>query len=109
MYDPLPVDPLDALLRTPPGVDVAPIDPLNEFLDRLRPPFADRAACVDPPEGVTWFPGPGQDHRPAIAICETCVVVDECQAYAVNEGLDGIWGGLTTRARRLSDAGSAAA
>ncbi|MFT3854792.1 MAG: WhiB family transcriptional regulator [Ilumatobacteraceae bacterium] len=76
---------------------------LAELLATLHPPawHAD-AACREHPE-LTWFPARGgaADVAAAVAICDTCLVRDECLADADqrHERL-GIWGGTTARQRR---------
>ena len=57
------------------------------------------------PEGMTrtawtsmWFPAAGERLRPALDICATCPVVADCRTDAAD---DGIWGGQTTRPRRI--------
>jgi WhiB family redox-sensing transcriptional regulator len=62
--------------------------------------WLDRARCrgLDPEQffvrGVTQA-------RPALRICERCVVKDECLQYALDHEIDfGVWGGLTERQRR---------
>lgn len=64
--------------------------------------WQDHAACRghDP---ATFFPEKGDVDgiRAAIAICETCPVVDACREHAVDaRELEGIWGATTGRQRR---------
>lgn len=67
----------------------------------LKAPWRKLAACrgADP---ELWFPHPGQDGRPAIAVCAGCCVRLECLADAIdaNEKL-GIWGGLPEARRTI--------
>lgn len=68
-----------------------------------RPDWAHRAACAAP--GVDrriFFPGQGEDARPAKAICARCPVAVECLTFALDNGERfGIWGGTSQRERRL--------
>lgn len=57
------------------------------------------AACVGYPT-AWWFPGRGDDLRPAKKICAACPVRVECIEYALETGsLHGIFGGLSHRQR----------
>lgn len=39
--------------------------------------------------------------RPALRLCERCVVKEQCLQYALDHDIDfGVWGGLTERQRR---------
>lgn len=49
----------------------------------------------------TFFPGQGDDVRPAREMCNVCPVAVECLAYALDHGEKyGIWGGTSERERR---------
>lgn len=65
--------------------------------------FMGKAACrgCDPD---LWFPERGQDSSQAKKICdEQCPVERECLEYAVkNNILVGIWGGQSSRQRRIT-------
>lgn len=53
------------------------------------------AACrgMDPSRFVP-LPGSGHVVRGSIAICRTCVVIDDCARHAKQHGIkEGIWGG----------------
>jgi WhiB family redox-sensing transcriptional regulator len=70
-----------------------------------RPAWMGFGACRHHPE-LTWFPGRGDVVmvRAAVAVCRTCPVVDECRQYGLDRGeREGIWGGLSRRARRRLD------
>jgi WhiB family redox-sensing transcriptional regulator len=59
-----------------------------------------RAACVgvDP---ELWFPvGPLADVSEARAVCVGCPVRAVCLAWALERGVQGVWGGLTEDERR---------
>lgn len=69
-----------------------------------RPAWMADAACREHPE-LSWFPGRGEDVRPAMAVCGGCLVRQECAAYAESldrgaDPLEGIWAGLSARRRR---------
>ena len=64
-----------------------------------RPTWMARGACRDRPD-VNFFPARGEDARPAMALCAECPVAEQCLAYAVREGLLGVWGGTSERERR---------
>jgi hypothetical protein len=70
----------------------------SELLELLAPLFARPAwqadaACREHPE-VNFFPTTDADPRPALAICSTCAVRDECAAFARSfEAEVGVWGG----------------
>lgn len=62
--------------------------------------WTSRAACRDH-EPALFFPSPGADERPALAICAGCEVRSDCLGYALSAGERyGIWGGTTQRHRR---------
>ena len=67
----------------------------NDTLSLLgftRPDWQKDAACREHPE-VNFFPERGESTAPAKAVCSTCLVADECAAYALENGIkDGIWG-----------------
>src|SRR5690242_1092783 len=81
-------------------------EPLD--LDELvhRPAFHADAACKE--SSANFFPRVGEDSRPAKAVCHTCLVQDECRAWALAQGttLSGIWGGTTGLERRMMRRGS---
>jgi WhiB family redox-sensing transcriptional regulator len=64
------------------------------------------AACRDLP--VDWFfPEQGPDDwyhlRRAVAVCESCPVIEQCLKYALTfeaRSLPGIWGGTSENQRR---------
>ena len=64
------------------------------------------AACRDLP--VDWFfPEQGPDAwfhlRRAVAVCESCPVIEQCLKYALTfeaRSLPGIWGGTSENQRR---------
>jgi WhiB family redox-sensing transcriptional regulator len=71
------------------------------MIDEGRPAWHKDAACKGASPGVSWFPEAGEDHRPALRVCEACPVNQDCLAWALEQGpqLDGIWSG-TTRSQR---------
>lgn len=75
-----------------------------DFADLLnRPAWMKDALCREHPE-VVWFPGRGEDARPAKALCARCLVQPECLDYAESITVpmppSGIWGGTSERERR---------
>lgn len=78
---------------------------LEELLAAIeRPAWHAQAACRG--KGPDrWFPGQGDDLRPAREVCATCPVREPCLEAARTER-NGIWGGLSERERkRLRRAG----
>jgi hypothetical protein len=76
---------------------------LPELLELIRystPAWHRDAACKEHPE-LSWFPRRHRDIRRAKRVCESCLVVDLCRAWALSqpEPLVGIWGGLTQNER----------
>lgn len=64
-----------------------------------RPAWQQHAAC----HGMTalFFPGRGEDARPARAICAGCPVRTECLDFAIDGGdHHGVFGGTSERERR---------
>jgi WhiB family transcriptional regulator, redox-sensing transcriptional regulator len=62
--------------------------------------WLDRARCrgVDPDQ---FFVRGVAQARPALRICDRCVVKEQCLQYAIDNEIDfGVWGGLTERQRR---------
>lgn len=62
--------------------------------------FMDLGSCrgVDPD---VFFPDRGESLAPAMAICDQCIVRDECLEYALDNGERfGVWGGTSERERR---------
>jgi WhiB family redox-sensing transcriptional regulator len=74
--------------------------------------WQEEAACRELPVDY-FFPEQGPDAwhqlRRAVAVCESCPVIEECLKYALsfgNRDLPGIWGGTSENQRRamlLSD------
>ena len=65
----------------------------------------DSALCaqVDP---ALWFPPPGGGVSKAKRTCSRCPCAEECRAWAVPQAdLEGVWGGLSERERRLARKG----
>ena len=65
-----------------------------------RPSWMADAACKEHPD-LSWFVGKGVSVRRQRAVCQQCLVRDECLDYAL-DGRDqyGMWGGLTLPERR---------
>ncbi len=61
------------------------------------------AACAAPNVPHEWFfpdEEKGETSVRAIAICNDCVVREECLAYSLLHGEEGVWGGQSERQRR---------
>jgi WhiB family redox-sensing transcriptional regulator len=64
----------------------------------------DTAVCaqVDP---EVWFPtrelhdGVPTTSTQAVALCNTCPLIDPCRDYALLNSVEGVWGGTTDRER----------
>lgn len=85
---------------------------IGELFDllRRRPAFHADAACREAPPDVSWFIERGGDPASAKAVCQRCLVVDECRAWALKQGdaLEGLWGGLSKHERAVARRGMAA-
>lgn len=82
MDDEVPDPFYDALMR---GVDV--------FLLFERPEWHAEAACRG--SDANFFPGQGENFRPAKNVCMACPVSEPCRAWAIERNeKHGIWGGL---------------
>lgn len=89
-------------------VDRAPWLTLNDELEEVlagleqlltRPAWQADAACREHPE-IDFFPLNGDDARPAQRVCSTCLVRDDCLAFATHDNsLNGVWGGTTEQLR----------
>jgi WhiB family redox-sensing transcriptional regulator len=64
-----------------------------------RPPWYADAACRGMDQRL-FFPPRGETADEARAVCASCPVREPCRALAVDEQLDGIWGGTSRRQRR---------
>ena len=49
-----------------------------------------------------WFPDAdeGETAVKAIKVCADCIVVEECLAYALVHGEQGVWGGTSEKTRK---------
>jgi WhiB family redox-sensing transcriptional regulator len=66
-----------------------------------RPLWYSDALCSEYPE-LSWFDEHPARSEAVKAVCDRCLVRAECAAFAAEQrDLVGIWGGLTTRERRL--------
>jgi hypothetical protein len=90
---------------------VLDVGDLLELLSTGRPAWHADAACREAPAAVSWFIERGQDPRPAKAIWGRCLVVDDCRAWALDQGpeLDGVWAGASRAERAIQRRGLAAA
>ncbi len=91
------------------GDECSEIGDLLELI-RRRPPWHADAACREAPADVSWFIERGGDPGPARAVCQRCLVVDECREWALDQGpeLQGIWGGMSRAERAVARRGMAA-
>lgn len=63
-------------------------------------PWMQDAACTRTDPDL-FFPGTGMSTYRAKAVCRACPVVTECLMYAMSQPhMDGVWGGMSERARR---------
>lgn len=76
--------------------EVGDVADLLDLLDH-RPDWHRRAACRGGVGGVDFFAGGAAAVERARAVCTGCVVVEECGAWALEQGpeLHGTWGGMT--------------
>jgi hypothetical protein len=53
---------------------------------------------------VSWFPTRLDNGRAAKAICDGCLVVSECRAWALAQPgeLDGVWAGMSKAQRAIA-------
>lgn len=71
---------------------------VNEIANEVA--WIERGNCVGQ-DTALFFPTRGASQKDAKALCATCPVKVECLEYAmVNTIRDGVWGGLSERARR---------
>lgn len=61
--------------------------------------WVEYSACADA-DPALFFPTRGQPTDEAKAICQTCVVIEECREWALLHERHGVWGGLSERERR---------
>lgn len=82
------------------------VDPLEvhvALVDLLaRPSWHADAACREHPE-LSFFPERGEPVHEQRAVCSRCLVRVECLAAALDRGYiePGMWGGTSSRERRL--------
>lgn len=83
-------------------VSAAERDP-SGFLRRLaslRPTWHADALCAGEPVGL-FFPAAGHPNQPGIDICGRCPVRRQCLKWAIDNDIRfGIWGGMSTPARK---------
>lgn len=80
--------------------EVSEVGYLLEMLTRGRPAWMKDAGCLEHPE-LNWFPGRGENARPAVRVCEGCLVRWPCLEWALaTSAEDGIFGGFTAPQRR---------
>lgn len=68
--------------------------------DESEQPWATRAACRGFDSAI-FFPGQDGNAEPALRVCESCPVEEDCLQYALETRQRyGVWGGTTERQRR---------
>ena len=61
----------------------------------------DGASELQKPGDGNFFPNRGHPKKEVVKICNSCPVQEECLSFAVLNGeRQGMWGGLTSGARR---------
>lgn len=87
---------LDLLAALMADVPVIPVG-----MRYMKPSWMRDALCLEHPE-VSFFPGRGESVAPAKGVCSSCIVRDECLAYALDIGwtVFGIWGGTSESERK---------
>jgi WhiB family redox-sensing transcriptional regulator len=63
-------------------------------------PLLDGALCAQIDVGDMFFPAKGGSTAQPKAVCRLCPVQAECLQYALDNPVDGVWGGTTVRERR---------
>lgn len=71
----------------------------NVIYKDADPEWRRQAACRGASTGI-FFPQPGEDVRPAIAVCAGCPVREPCLAFALQSSQPGVWGGKSEKERR---------
>ena len=68
------------------------VEVLLDLLAGFRPGWHADALCQEYPE-VNFFPPRGEHPRPALAVCSRCLALEECRAWALDQGgaLPGVW------------------
>ena len=83
-------------------VFVAMSNSFDEFVKQIvaRPSWMGRASCKNL-DVEMFFPKRGLPKKEVVRICGACPVREECLSFAVLNGeRQGMWGGLTSGARR---------
>ena len=74
----------------------------DQFVKQIvdRPSWMGRASCRNLATEF-FFPNRGHPKKEVVKICNSCPVQEECLSFAVVNGeRQGMWGGLTSGARR---------
>lgn len=67
-------------------------------------PNLTNASCADSATPELWFPHPADDRSAPVAICQTCPIRQACLDYAIDNKMDGVWGGvLLARGREVPE------
>lgn len=72
------------------------------MLDAVLGGKAKEGKCYNHPD-PDWFhiPGNGDNLKYQKDFCKGCKILDECLDYAIRNDVSGVWGGTTTRERRM--------
>lgn len=90
--------------------DIPDPDPegLAELLGAIGrlPAWQRDALCREPDYAdLPWFPERGESTAPAKAVCERCIVADECASFAIEtDAKDGVWAGANPATLRKRSA-----
>jgi WhiB family redox-sensing transcriptional regulator len=69
--------------------------------DGLDMPLLDGALCVQVDTGDMFFVPKGGSTRQAKIVCGRCPVRAECLQYALDNPVEGVWGGTSAQERRV--------
>jgi hypothetical protein len=72
------------------------------MLDIILGDKATEGKCYNHPD-PDWFhiPGTGDNLKAQKEFCDGCKIFNECLDYAVRNDVSGVWGGTTTRERKM--------
>lgn len=110
MVAPAPLgEKLSDLLPSATSIPRSGLDDLLGALLANRPAWHRDALCQEHPE-VSFFPAQHEDPGPAKALCAQCLVMPECNRWALEQdaSLAGIWAGTGSVQRRRMRAARAA-
>jgi hypothetical protein len=70
------------------------------MLDIVLGDKAKEAKCYNHPD-PDWFFIPSNNLYAQKKFCIGCKIIDECLDYAIRNDVSGVWGGTTTRERKM--------